>query len=110
MTYERWQELKERVTKQMPNAKTGTEGLPDGPGHREFIEAATPMGRMRLELWVRPKVLERKTLYSHRMNSAATVQYTYDESEHSLTFKAFRWDEGEADWLEVKPEAVSAVF
>jgi hypothetical protein len=107
MTYERWQEISERLKKQMPEAVLGRETLPEGPGYREFVEVSLPAGRVRLELWVRPKVLEKKTLYSHRMHSAATVQYKYDETEHTLTLRAYRWDEARHDWQEVGLETLA---
>lgn len=110
MTYERWQEIIDRVKKQSPEAIVGRVDLPDGPGHREFVEIMAPVGRVRLELWVRPKVLEKKTLYSHRMNSAATVQYKYDESEHTFTLHSYRWEDGIQDWQEVNTEAFAKIL
>lgn len=110
MTYERWQEIIERVKKQSPEVSTGQEDLPDGPGHKEFIELVSPLGRMRLELWVRPKVLEKKTLYSHRMNSAATVQYKYDETEHTFTLHCFRFKAESGDWQEVNAESLAQIL
>ncbi|MDP3986221.1 MAG: hypothetical protein U1C53_03255 [Candidatus Veblenbacteria bacterium] len=107
MTYERWQDIVDRVTKQSPGATTGKEDLPEGPGHCEFIEFASPLGKMRLELWVRPQVVEKKTLYSHRMHSAATVQYRYNESEHTLTLYAYRWDDTAGDWQEVNAASLA---
>ncbi len=107
MTYESWQDLIERLQEKFPGSRTGKEELPEGPGHREFLEAATLAGKVRLELWVRPVVLEKKTLYSHRMNTAATVQYRYDESQHTLTLKAYRWDEAAGDWAELDPKALA---
>ena len=108
MTYERWQEIIERVTKQSPQAKVGREDLAEGPGHREFVEFTSPAGEMRLELWVRPKVLEKKTLYSHRMHSAATVQYRYDETQNTLSLHAYRWHTLSNSWQEVRAEALTA--
>ena len=108
MTYERWQEIITHAQKQYPEAQVGKEELPDGPGSREFIEMKTSGGKVRLELWIRPKVLEKKTLYSHRMHSAATVQYKYDESEHALTLHAYRWDDVTNDWQEMSAERLAA--
>lgn len=108
MTYERWQEIVNRARQQDPQAVISREDLPVGPGWREFIEMMTPAGKVRLELWLRPKILERKTLYSHRMHSAATVQYKYDESEQTLIFKAYRWNDSRGDWQEINADAVAA--
>ena len=108
MTYERWQEIVKRAQQQYPEALVGKEALPEGPGTCEFIEMATPGGKVRLELWIRPKVIEKKTLYSHRMHSAATVKYSYDESEHTLTLHAYKWDEFHEDWQEMGAETLAA--
>ncbi len=110
MTYERWQELIEKIKKQNPEADIGREDLSDGPGYREYVEISLPAGRIRLELWVRPKVIERKTLYSHRMNTAATVQYKYDESEHSISLHAYSWNSTQNDWQEVGFETMASVL
>ena len=110
MTYERWQEITDRAQKQTSGVEVGREDLPDGPGYREFIELNSVAGKIRLELWVRPKVLEKKTLYSHRMNTAATVQYRYDETEHTLTLHAYRWDESASAWQEVGAETLASAL
>lgn len=108
MTYERWQELIQKIKKQNPQAEIGREDLPDSPGYREYVEISLPAGKVRLELWVKPKVIERKTLYSHRMNTAATVQYKYDESEHTITMHAYRLDSAQNDWQEVGFETLAS--
>ncbi len=105
MTYERWQTLRESLKGKFQVSAEGTEELNPGPGHVEFLECTTPMGQVRLELEVRPRVLEKKTYYSKRAGSQTTVEYKYDENEHTLTLKAYRLDQGSGDWLEVKPEA-----
>lgn len=110
MTYDQWKDLQTRIDDKFQDVKRGKSALPDGPGELEFVEFKSPMGLVRLELWIRPKVLERKTIYSHRMNTAATVQYTYDETEHTFTFKAYRQDERSGEWTEVRAEGLVAAF
>jgi hypothetical protein len=105
MTYERWQALRESLKGKFKVSAEGAEELEPGPGHVEFLECATPMGQIRLELEVRPRVLEKKTYYSKRAGSSTTVEYKYDENEHTLTLKAYRLDSGSGEWVEVKPEA-----
>ncbi len=110
MTYERWQEIKTRFKNITPPALIGQEDLPEGPGYREFIEAELPSGKIRLELWIRPKVLERKTLYTHRMNTAATVKYQYDDTEQTLTLRVFRWQSEQNNWQEVGLETLASAL
>lgn len=105
MTYERWQTLRESLKEKFSNFTEGTEELEPGPGHCEFLECKTPMGQVRLELEVRPRVLEKKTYFSKRAGAGTTVEYKYDENEHTLTLKAYRLDQGTGDWAEVRPEA-----
>ena len=105
MTYERWQTLCESLKDKFTVSAEGKEELDSGPGHCEFLECTTPMGQVRLELEVRPRVLEKKMFYSKRAGTTATVEYKYDENEHTLTLKAYRLDPGTGDWVEVKPEA-----
>ena len=92
MTYERWQELREQLRGKFAITSQGQTELEPGPGHVEFLECNTPAGAIRLELGVRPKVLSKKTYYSKRMGAASTVDYKYDENEHTLTLKAYRQD------------------
>jgi hypothetical protein len=105
MTYERWQTLKGSLKDKFPQFTEGTEELDPGPGHYEFLECTTPMGQVRLELEVRPRILEKKTYFNKRAGSGTVVEYKYDENEHTLTLKAFRFDQASGDWVEVKPEA-----
>lgn len=110
MTYDQWNDLVEKVKSKFGEVKHGKEELPDEPGEREFVECVSPLGKLRLELWVRPRVLEKKTFYSHRMNSAATVQYQYDENEHTLMFRALHWNEAQGEWLEIDANKAAAAF
>lgn len=107
MTYERWQNLISTIKDKFKVSKEGKEDLNPGPGHVEFIECGTPMGKVRLELIVRPKILEKKTYYSNRVGSQTTVEYRYDENEHTLTLRALRWDEGGGIWQEIKAESLT---
>ncbi len=108
MTYERWQTLRESLKDKFTVTAEGTEELEPGPGRCEFFECTTPLGQVRLELAVRPRVLEKKTYFSKRAGSSTTVEYKYDENEHTLTLKAYRLDQGSGDWVEVKPEALAS--
>jgi hypothetical protein len=107
MTYERWQNLISTIKDKFKVTKEGREELNPGPGHVEFIECGTPLGKVRLELIVKPKILEKKTYYSNRVGSQTTVEYRYDENEHTLTLKALRWNEESDTWQEVKAESLT---
>jgi len=105
MTYERWENLCEMVRSKLQVLNQGQEELTDSPGHREWLEFKGPAGELRLELVVRPRVTNVKTIYSKRMGSQSTVQYEYDPVEHTLTLHVYRrelsgnWQEVSADTL-----------
>ncbi len=102
MTYERWQDIINKIKSQFTVLTEGKEPLPEGPGEREFVEFQGPQGKIKLELVKRPVVLDKKTHYSKRIGSSTAIEYVYDEKEQSLTFHAYSWDEAIADWQEIK--------
>lgn len=108
MTYERWQTLLESIRGKFTVTSQGTVELAPGPGHVEFVECVTPVGNVRLELEVRPKILEKKTYYSKRVGSHTAVEYRYDEHEHTLTLRALRQDESTGEWSEITAEALTS--
>ena len=58
----------------------GEEEIEDIPNSKlEFIEFDGPLGKMRLEFITKPKVLDKKTLYSGRIGSDVKVDYVYSE-------------------------------
>lgn len=107
MTQDRWRELKESLKTKFTFTAEGQENLSEGPGHVEFLECTTPMGEIRLELTVRPKILDKKTFYSKRAGAGTTVEYKYDEHENTLTLKAYRLGKG-GEWEEIKAESFLA--
>ncbi|MBI5733562.1 MAG: hypothetical protein HY973_01275 [Candidatus Kerfeldbacteria bacterium] len=109
MTYERWQDICESVKSKFKVQAEAQEPSADGHGHVEFLEFSGPLGEMRLELAVRPRVKDVKTIYSKRMGSQSTVQYEYDDSVHTLTLHVFRRSTG-GDWQEIKTDDLLRVF
>ncbi|HCU48180.1 TPA: hypothetical protein DIC39_03985 [Patescibacteria group bacterium] len=109
MTYERWQDLVNKVKTQFAVLGEGKEPLGDMPGEREFVEFEAPMGKMKLELVRRPVVLDKKTIYSKRIGSGTAVEYVYDEKEQTLTFHAFKWSPQSEEWQEVKAETFASL-
>lgn len=105
MTYERWQTLVQSLRQKFPVAAEGKEELDPGPGTLEYLECQTPLGKIRLELTVTPRVAEKKTYYSKRAGSSTTVEYKYDPTAQVLTLHIWQWDERAGDWRELKPEA-----
>jgi hypothetical protein len=56
---------------------------------------------MRLEFIVKPIILDKKTIYSRRIGSETTVDYVYSDEEKSYKLVAYKWDEGQGEWMEM---------
>lgn len=109
MTYERWQDIVNKVKTQFAVLGEGKEPLGDRPGEREFVEFEGPTGKMKLELVRRPVVLDKKTIYSKRIGSGTTVEYVYDDKEQTLTFHAYRRQEAAGEWEEIKADTFASL-
>lgn len=108
MDLDRWEQLKESLSRKFKVLEQGTEDLTvetqDGPiknGTAEFLVFATPMGRIKLAFEKRPVVLDKKFIYSHRAGQAARTEYEYSDSENSYKLKAYKWDDLEEVWTEI---------
>ncbi len=110
MTYERWENLVQTIRDKFGISAQGKEELDPGPGHVEYLVCSTPVGEVRLELEVKPRVLEKKTYYSKRAGAATTVEYKYDPDAHTLTLHALRKDPGTGDWVELSTEALTTAL
>ncbi len=103
MIPERWEEIKEMAQKSFEISDFGKEPIEDIPNAKlEFIEFDGPLGKMRLEFSTKPKVLDKKTLYSGRAGSDVKVDYVYSEDELVYTLKAYKWDDELDDWVEAE--------
>ena len=109
MTYDRWQDLVNKVKTQFPVLGEGKEPLEGSPGTREFVEFEGPSGKMKLELIRRPVVLDKKTIYSKRIGSGTAVEYVYDDKEQTLTFHAYQWQDSSSDWIEIKADSFASL-
>lgn len=102
MSPERWQNLKGELKDKFPVLAEGTEELDDRPGSFEFMELETPPGKVRLEYWTQPLVLDKKTTTSRRIGASVAVDYIYSEDEVTNRLQVFQWNEAAGDWDEVK--------
>lgn len=73
-------------------------------GKIERIEFTGPLGKMKLERTTKPKVLDKKTLYSNRAGSDMRVEYEYSPDETVQFMKAYRWNEAGEEWTEIEAE------
>jgi hypothetical protein len=102
MSPEKWQQIKGQIQDTFKDAKITVEKLAEPEvGDKETILFTGPLGQMKLEYFTRPVVVDKKTIGSRRIGSTTAVEYIYSDSEFSHTLKAFKWDEVQADWLEI---------
>jgi hypothetical protein len=102
MTEEKWENIKGRIKDSFEVEDEGREHSDEYGGvDTEFIIFAGPLGRMKLEFITKPVVLDKKTNYSNRIGSETKVNYVYSESEKTNRLVAYKWEEGQDDWVEI---------
>jgi hypothetical protein len=102
MDDEKWQDIIGRIKDDFEVIENGTKDLEQGPGNVEYIIFNGPLGKMKLERTTRPLVLDKKGLGSRRIGSQSSVEYIYSDTEKTHSFKAFKWEESQNDWLEME--------
>jgi hypothetical protein len=108
MTQEKWEAIKGKVLDAMEVIDRGSEHFDEEGGvDVDFIEFNSPLGKTRLEFIVKPIVLDKKTLYSHRGGSDTGVEYIYSPTEKSSRLAAYKWDDAANDWLEINTNLFS---
>jgi len=107
MTQEKWQDIVNLIKDKFEIEDEGEEELEDIPdGKIEFIIFSGPLGRMRLEYTTKPVILDKKTIGSRRIGSETAVQYIYSKDEMSQTFKAYKWEDDQDNWVEMEQESL----
>lgn len=102
MSPDRWQQLKGQIQDQFDGVSISREKLEEPErGEKEIVLFDGPLGQMRLEYFTRPVVLDKHTHGSRRIGSHTEVEYIYSETEFSHSLKAYKWDDGQDDWLEI---------
>lgn len=102
MSPEKWQQLKGQIQDQFKNIEIEQEQLPEPEqGEREIILFDGPLGKMRLEYYSRPMILDKITHGSRRIGSQPGVEYVYSPTEKVHQLKVYKWDDSQDDWLEI---------
>ncbi|NQU99484.1 MAG: hypothetical protein HQ538_01990 [Parcubacteria group bacterium] len=100
MTDEKWEEVKNMAREKFGMKDEFEEEL-EGGGSVEIIEFEGPLGLMKVERTVKPKVLDTKTSYSNRKGAtASSVEHVTSKTEEVKFVKAYvkkdeRWVEME---------------
>ena len=102
MMPEKWKIIKGNIKDKFEIDDEGSEHIDDEGGvDIEFVVFQGPLGKMRLEFVSKPIVLDRKTTYSRRIGSETKIDYVYSEDEKSHVMTAYKWNDGDEEWVEV---------
>jgi len=102
MNDEKWQDIIGRVKDDFEVIEHETKELEEGPGSVELIVFDGPIGKMKLTRTSRPLILDKKAIGSRRIGSQTTVEYVYSDTEKTHTFKAYKWEDDQGDWVEME--------
>lgn len=111
MTHERWEDLQSTIKDRFDLLEEGREDFDpeEGGGFLEYVIFVSPLGEMKLELEVKPRVIDRHVIASRRAGSHRTEKFVYSENENVITLFVFRWNEAKDDWDEMDVEAINAL-
>jgi len=116
MDNDRWVQLKENIKKKFQVEEETTEDLimetgggPVKQGERNILIVETPVGKIKLAREIRPLVLDKKFLYTHRAGDTARTEYTFSETEKTYKLKIYKWDEDEEEWDELKEDSLAGL-
>lgn len=104
MTTERWQDIKAQIKQNFGIEDEYTEEL--DPGMAEVLEFIGPQGKMQVRFVTKPRVLDKKTMYSNRPGSDVRVDYVFSDTEFSSHLEVFIWSEARGDWQKMDGEAL----
>ncbi|MFA6308000.1 MAG: hypothetical protein WCS88_00420 [Patescibacteria group bacterium] len=102
MTKERWKELRANVKENFGIEDEYEEDLE--PGIAEVIQFTGAEGKTLMRFVTKPKVLDKKTSFSHRAGSDVKVEYVYSEDETSSYLEIYTWSVDKDDWVKLDVE------
>lgn len=104
MNIERFEEIREMVNKNFKVTNSGFFELDDMPGEGEYLEFEGPVGLMRLEGITKPVIENTEMITTKRTGVAAQEKYIYSKDQKVFTFKAYKWDNVDEDWVKIDLE------
>lgn len=102
MTEEKWKDIVSKIKDDFKVLENKTEDLENLPGQLEYIIFDGPVGKMKLEFITKPLVIDKRAIGSRRIGSQTKVEYIYSDSEKVHTFKAYKWDDAQAGWVQME--------
>ncbi|MDO8668963.1 MAG: hypothetical protein Q7K65_01580 [Candidatus Buchananbacteria bacterium] len=105
MLPEKWEQTKGHILDSFSDVEVSAQELQEPEvGQKEIVIFSGPLGRMKLEYYTRPVVLNRKTHGSRRIGSHTEVEYVYSTDEFSHQLKVYKLDSATEEWLEMAME------
>ncbi|MBI3627085.1 hypothetical protein HY224_03500 [Candidatus Uhrbacteria bacterium] len=108
MTTEKWLDLLNMIEDKFQVETKETVPMEEGPGEVSRIIFSLPNGRFKLERTVKPRVLDKKTSYTHRAGGDVKVDYVYSDSETVDKLAAFKWNDQQDSWTEVEADTFTS--
>ncbi len=72
-------------------------------GEREILEFESPVGRVRMERLIKPKVIDKNIKRSKRAGAKASVDLVYSDTETVSEMNLYKQND-EGEWDEIKPQ------
>jgi len=105
MQPDRWEQTKGQILDSFSNVNINEQELQDPEvGKKEIVIFNGPLGKMKLEYYTKPLVLDRHTHGSRRIGSHTEVEYVYSNNEFSHQLKVYKLDEDSDEWVEMEME------
>lgn len=102
MNYDKWEQTIALIKSSYEVENEGKEDI-DDLTIMEFIEFRKAGELFRLELMIKPKVKEKKTIYSRRIGSETSEKIIYDENEKVYVLKVYKYNQGRMNGRKLIP-------
>ncbi|HMB26180.1 MAG TPA: hypothetical protein VKP03_02060 [Patescibacteria group bacterium] len=99
MQEDKWLDLLAKVEKQFGFEEKEKQPHPEiEKAEIETVVFESPLGKMKLVRTVKPKVVDRQTIYANRPGSETRVDYKYSDDEFVDELEVFKWNDLQEDW------------
>lgn len=100
---DKWFDVLDKIKEDFELIEQKTETIENIPNSKvETVIFVSPAGKMKLVRTTRPRVLDKKTVYSNRAGSSMNVNYIYAENEFTYQLEVYKWDEISDDWIKAR--------
>lgn len=112
---EHWEELKENLKGKFEISEDTTEDLMMDTGEGEIksgekniLIVKTPMGEIKLVREIKPKVIDKKFIFSHRQGQSAQTEYKFSDTEKTYKLRLYKQDDF-GEWQELNEQSISGL-